>query len=197
MKMSRGTDGERVLQHQQGTENRAKKFYEKQMKSTLNKRMQTFIENQEMVFIATSDAKGNCDCSPRFGNKGFISVLDEKTLAYPEYRGNGVFASLGNILENSHIGMVFIDFFETTVGLHVNGAAFSYSNSEIPKKYKSILSPIINNTDIAIERWVFIHVDEAYIHCSKHVPKLKKMTKPIFWGTDDNKAKQTAHFVLE
>ena len=194
--MTRGTDGEKELQIKQNTENRAKRFYEKQMKTSLNKRMRAFIENQEMVFIATSDAKGNCDCSPRFGNKGFIKILDEKTLVYPEYRGNGVFASLGNILENSHIGMVFVDFFETAVGLHVNGTAFSYANVEIPKKYLDVMQPLLENTKITIERWVFIHVDEAYIHCSKHVPKLKKTNKPIAWGTDDNKAKQTEHFMM-
>jgi predicted pyridoxine 5'-phosphate oxidase superfamily flavin-nucleotide-binding protein len=194
--MTRGTDGEKELQIKQNTENRAKRFYEKQMKTSLNKRMRAFIENQEMVFIATSDAKGNCDCSPRFGNKGFIKILDEKTLVYPEYRGNGVFASLGNILENSHIGMVFVDFFETAVGLHVNGTAFSYANVEIPKKYLDVMQPLLENTKIPIERWVFIHVDEAYIHCSKHVPKLKKTNKPIAWGTDDNKAKQTEHFMM-
>ncbi len=194
--MKRGTDGEKELQIKQNTENRAKRFYENQMKTSLNKRMRAFIENQEMVFIATSDAKGNCDCSPRFGNKGFIKILDEKTLVYPEYRGNGVFASLGNILENSHIGMVFVDFFETAVGLHVNGTAFSYANVEIPKKYLDVMQPLLENTKITIECWVFIHVDEAYIHCSKHVPKLKKTNKPIAWGTDDNKAKQTEHFMM-
>ena len=149
-----------------------------------------------MVFIATSDAKGNCDCSPRFGDKGFIKVLDEKTLAYPEYRGNGVFASLGNILENPHIGMVFVDFFDTAVGLHVNGAASSYTNLEIPEKFENKLKPYLANTTIVIERWVFIDIDEAYIHCSKHVPKLKKIHRPIAWGTDDNKAKQTEHFMV-
>lgn len=194
--MHRGTDGERELQSTQNTESRAKRFYKKQMKTTLNKKMQTFIENQEMVFIATSDAKGNCDCSPRFGNKGFIKILDEKTLVYPEYRGNGVFASLGNILENPHIGMVFVDFFETAVGLHVNGSAYSYSSTEIPEEYKGVMQPLLENTVIAIERWVFIHIDEAYIHCSKHIPKLKKNNKPIAWGTGDNKVKQTAHFMM-
>jgi predicted pyridoxine 5'-phosphate oxidase superfamily flavin-nucleotide-binding protein len=57
-----------------------------------------------MVFVATADANGNCDCSPRFGISGFVIILDDKTLAYPEYRGNGVFASLGNIIDNPHIG---------------------------------------------------------------------------------------------
>ena len=52
-------------------------------------------------------------------------------LLCPEYRGNGVMASMGNILENSHIGMTFIDFFENTIGLHVNGKAKIVENDEL------------------------------------------------------------------
>ena len=52
-----------------------------------------------------------------------MQVLDDTTLAYPEYRGNGVLASVGNILENPHVGLMFIDYYQTTVGLHVNGRA--------------------------------------------------------------------------
>jgi hypothetical protein len=93
--------------------------------------MREFILKQEMVFIATADSKGECDCSVRAGKQGFVRVLNEKTLLYPEYRGNGVMASMGNILENPHIGMTFIDFFEHTIGLHVNGKAKIIENDEL------------------------------------------------------------------
>ena len=56
------------------------------------------------------------------GLPGFIRILDEKTLIYPEYMGNGVLASLGNMYENPHIGLLIIDFFESQVGLHINGS---------------------------------------------------------------------------
>lgn len=59
--------------------------------------MREFIADREMVFIATADAAGECDCSLRAGLPGFVRSLDEKILLYPEYRGNGVLASLGNI----------------------------------------------------------------------------------------------------
>ena len=109
-----GSEGEQILQMKVGTTNKASSFYEKQMLGYLNSYMREFISRQEMVFIATADSKGECDCSFRAGKRGFVRVLNEKTLIYPEYRGNGVMASLGNILENQHIGMTFIDFFETT-----------------------------------------------------------------------------------
>ena len=116
-----GSEGERILQKKVGSENKASAFYDKQMLDYLNPYMREFILKQEMVFIATADSKGECDCSFRAGKQGFVRVLNEKTLLYPEYRGNGVMASMGNILENPHIGMTFIDFFEHTIGLHVTG----------------------------------------------------------------------------
>ncbi len=192
--MHSGTKGEKDIQKQQGSTDRAKNFYKRQMQNHLNEKMIELISKQEMVFIATSDAKGNCDCSPRFGKPGFISILDNQTLAYPEYRGNGVFASLGNILENPHIGMVFVDFFDTTVGLHVNGRANSYLLSELPSDFLSRIEEQSHNNTVFVERWVIIEIDEAYIHCSKHVPKLEKKDKRIKWGTDDKKAKSVDFF---
>ena len=140
--MHSGTKGEKDIQNRQESADRAKRFYKYQMQNQLNEKMKELIKKQEMAFIATSDAEGNCDCSPRFGKPGFISILDNQTLAYPEYRGNGVFASLGNILENPHIGIVFVDFFNTTVGLHVNGKANSYLLSELPKKFESAINEL-------------------------------------------------------
>lgn len=150
-----------------------------------------------MVFVATADAQGNCDCSPRFGKPGFVTVIDEKTVAYPEFRGNGVLASLGNIHENPHIGLVFVDFLETTVGLHVNGRVRICGADHAPvplsleKEYGTMPSKPL------VERWVVVEVEEAYIHCSKHVPLLRKMEKHVMWGTDDPKAKSDDYFVTQ
>ena len=85
----------------------------------LNERMRAFIPQQEMLFISTADSLGHCDASIRVGPKGFIHILDSHSIAYPEYRGNGVYASLGNIVENGHIGLLMIDFYESTIGLHI------------------------------------------------------------------------------
>tara|TARA_B100000767_G_C19775739_1_gene542472 strand:- start:4470 stop:5054 length:585 start_codon:yes stop_codon:yes gene_type:complete len=192
--MHQRTSGEKDVQSQQGSTERASNFYKHQMKNHLNKKMIALIAKQEMVFVATSSASGDCDCSPRFGKAGFVSVLNNETLAYPEYRGNGVFASLGNIIENPHIGMVFVDFFNTTVGLHINGKANSYKTLELPHEFSSSIRELSKNIEAQIERWVIIAVDEAYIHCSKHVPKLEKKEKKIRWGTDDKKEKSVDFF---
>lgn len=186
--------GERRLQAEMGTSGRARQFYDRQMRSSLSEKMVSLVSQQEMVFVATSDAQGNCDCSPRFGSPGFVLVLDNVTLAYPEFRGNGVYASLGNILVNPHIGLVFVDFFDTTVGLHVNGEARSCLDSEKPEFLQDYLQQNAVAPEISVERWVIVTVEEAYIHCSKHVPLLKKMSKQIDWGTDDPAARSSSYF---
>ena len=89
---------------------------------------------------------------------------------------------------------MFVDFFNTTVGLHVNGRANSYLLSEVPQKFESAIKELSKSDTIPIERWVVIEIDEAYIHCSKHVPKLEKKDKKIKWGTDDKKAKSVYFF---
>ena len=92
-----GSKGEHLLQKQFGNVRRASAFYKNRMLDHLNSKMKYFISQQEMVFIATSDASGECDCSFRSGPPGFIHTINKKTLILPDYRGNGVMASLGNI----------------------------------------------------------------------------------------------------
>ncbi|BAY59159.1 hypothetical protein NIES2135_60360 (plasmid) [Leptolyngbya boryana NIES-2135] len=183
-----GSSGEHLAQAKFGTTRRAFAFYNRQMLNYLNPLMREFIGEQELLFIATSDAHGECDCSLRAGAPGFVKVLNEKTVAYPEYRGNGVMASVGNILENPHIGMIFIDFFRHTVGLHINGKASIVENAELFDR-ADVSPEIIEESRTrgghAPERWIFVEVEEAYIHCSKHIPFLKKLDKKIHWGTDD------------
>ena len=104
-----GSKGEHEVQEKFGNRKRADAFYNNQMLDYLNPLMEKFISQQEMVFISTSDSKGECDSSFRAGEAGFVQVLNNRKIALPEYRGNGVMASLGNILENPHIGMIFIE----------------------------------------------------------------------------------------
>jgi predicted pyridoxine 5'-phosphate oxidase superfamily flavin-nucleotide-binding protein len=149
----------------------------------LNTAMRELLGEQEMVFLATADSKGECDCSFRAGEKGFIHALDERTLAYPEYRGNGVYASLGNLVENPHVALLFLDFFHRGIGLHVNGRARVCSPEELTRTY--LVLPDGGGTRRRAEFWVLVEVVEAYVHCSKHIPLLVKRPKEIDWGTDD------------
>ena len=195
-----GSEGEHFLQEKYGTKQRALRFYDKQVLNYLSPIMKEFISGIEIVFIATSDKHGECDCSFRFGRPGFIRVLNDNYMVYPEYRGNGVLASQGNITENPHIGMIFVDFFASTVGLHVNGKAKIVEHEELVKFRKELPEGVIEEMGaegrFRPERWIMVEIEEAYIHCSKHIPLLKKADKEITWGTDDDGLKRSDFFAL-
>jgi len=193
-----GSRGEHELQERYGTRPRAEAFYNKQMLSYLNPQMCAFIARQEMFFLATSDAQGDCDVSFRAGESGFVHALGGKILVYPEYRGNGVMASLANITENPHAGLLFVDFIQDKIGLHVNGAARILSNEEVlacPDLADALRADIAAVGGRRPERWVLVTVEEAYIHCSKHIPRLEKVGEEVRqWGTDDVRAKGGDYF---
>jgi predicted pyridoxine 5'-phosphate oxidase superfamily flavin-nucleotide-binding protein len=193
-----GSRGEHDLQEQYGTRSRAEAFYKHQVLSYLNPPMRAFIARQELFFLSTADRHGECDVSFRAGEAGFVHVLNERLLVYPEYRGNGVLASLGNIFENPHAGLLFIDFFRDKIGLHVNGAAQILSNEELmtcPTTSAALRAAIAKTAGRRPDRWVMVGVEEAYIHCSKHIPRLKKAGDEVrHWGSDDVGAKGGDYF---
>jgi predicted pyridoxine 5'-phosphate oxidase superfamily flavin-nucleotide-binding protein len=81
-----------------------------------------FIEARDMFFLATADADGRPNCSYKGGDPGFVRVLDDQTVAFPIYDGNGMFLSAGNTLANPNVGMLFVDF-EGQRRLRMNGEA--------------------------------------------------------------------------
>jgi truncated hemoglobin YjbI/predicted pyridoxine 5'-phosphate oxidase superfamily flavin-nucleotide-binding protein len=196
-----GSDGEHALQAKYASEDRANTFYARQVLNFLAPRMREFVSRQEFMFVGTADRYGECDCSPRFGEAGFIRVLGNKHLLYPEYRGNGIFASLGNISENSHIALLILDFYRDSVGLHVNGKARIVQSDELEafsdKLPEDVLAELAKDGKRRPSRWVMVEVEEAYIQCSKHIPLLKKLERSIDWGTDSVAAKKGDYFELK
>lgn len=175
--------GERHVQSVLGTSDRASRFHRDQRLDHLNPAMRDFVSEQEMLFIATSDSRGECDSSFRSGPPGFVHVVDDRTLAYPEYRGNGVFASVGNITQNPHIGLMFLDFLHHRIGLHVNGRAGLMGDEGLRRHVPDLPLPQIPGQKALM--WVVVQVEEAYIHCRKHIPQMHKGSAKESWGTDD------------
>ena len=193
-----GSNGEHRLQELFGTTLRARAFYEHQVLDHFNERMREFVGRMEMVFVATADAGGEADCSFRAGPPGFVGVLDEGTLVLPEYRGNGVMGSLGNIAENGHVGLLFVDFCGDGVGLHVNSRA-EVVPSELLAARPSLPAAVAEGVrqvgGRAAARWVLVEVQEAYIHCAKHIPRMVPAARqPRAWGTDDVTCKRGDYF---
>ncbi|MFG2826575.1 pyridoxamine 5'-phosphate oxidase family protein [Streptomyces sp. NPDC048434] len=186
-----GSDGEHLVQQRLGTTERADRFYGDQVLDHLNVRMQEFAARQEMFFLATADRHGECDATFRAGPPGFVQVLDARTLAYPEYRGNGVMASIGNISENPRLGILMVDFTRDRIGLHINGRARVVMDEEMRAHHSGL--PVDPVPGRRAQLWVTVEVEEAYIHCAKHIPHLQKIPAQQrgarAWGTDDVKRK--------
>jgi predicted pyridoxine 5'-phosphate oxidase superfamily flavin-nucleotide-binding protein len=70
----------------------------------------TFIEQLDMFFLASVDATGQPTCSYKGGDPGFVRVVDDRTLVFPNYDGNGMFLSMGNVAATHRVGLLFIDF---------------------------------------------------------------------------------------
>lgn len=121
-----------------------------------------FIESREMFFLTTIDHRGYPTCSYKGGHAGFVKVVDSKTLIFPNFDGNGMFLSMGNITKNPHIGLLFIDF-ETPHRIRVHGKASIHHE------------PAFINQFVEANMVVNIQITEVFINCTRYIHKYKKL----------------------
>src|ERR1700682_3705770 len=93
-----------------------------------------FIESRDMFFLSTIDHQGRPTVSYKGGDPGFVRVLDDKTVAFPCYDGNGMFYSMGNLLGNGQVGMLFVNF-EKPHRLRLQGTASIDDNDALLQEY--------------------------------------------------------------
>mgnify|MGYP003333304831 CR=1 FL=1 len=115
-------DGMRRLQDARDTRRLADRLEQVTVRTAFDDEDRAFIERCQMFFVATADARGRPDCSYKGGLPGFVRVLDDRTLAIPDYDGNGMYRTWGNVLVNPHVGLLFLDF-ENPRRLRVSGTA--------------------------------------------------------------------------
>ena len=116
-------DGTRQLQDRFDSRRMADRLEQKLTRTMFSADDKTFIESVPYFFIATADAQGRPDCSFKGGMPGFVRVTGDAELAFPDYDGNGMFKSLGNLIVNPNIGMLFIALHDKPKRLRVNGNA--------------------------------------------------------------------------
>lgn len=143
-----------------------------------------FIERCDMFFIATADAEGRPNCSYKGGEPGFVHVVDNETIAFPNYDGNGMFFTLGNALVNPHVGLLFINF-EERRRLRLNGLASLHWDDPLRGEYPEA------------QLIVRVRVEQVFPNCpryihhyrlverSRFVPKRECETPVPFWKTDE------------
>jgi predicted pyridoxine 5'-phosphate oxidase superfamily flavin-nucleotide-binding protein len=115
-------EGNRTLQERFDTRRLADRLEEAIVKDHFDPHDKAFIEVLDMFFLATVDENGHANCSYKGGEPGFVRVLDAHTLAFPNYDGNGMYLSMGNLAQTRQVGMLFINF-EQQHRMRVNGEA--------------------------------------------------------------------------
>jgi predicted pyridoxine 5'-phosphate oxidase superfamily flavin-nucleotide-binding protein len=116
-------EGNRQLQDAFGSRALADRLEERLRRDRFNDDDAAFIASLGFFFLATADAEGRPDCSFKGGPPGFARVAAPDLLVFPDYDGNGMFKSLGNLAVNPHVGILFIAFGESPKRLRVNGTA--------------------------------------------------------------------------
>jgi uncharacterized protein len=127
-------DGQRLLQDRFDTRRLADRIDERLVDDMIDADDKAFIERLDMFFIATADEQGYPNCSYKGGEPGFVRVVDEHTVVFPNYDGNGMYLSAGNMLANPNVGMLFIDF-ERGRRLRLNGVASINEHDELIECY--------------------------------------------------------------
>ena len=137
----------------------------KKLIATMTQDVMDFIQQSPFAVLSTSDANGSCDASPRGGTPGFIKILNEKTLLIPDVKGNKLFQSYSNILENPHAALVFFIPGNDRM-VRVNGTVKILKKEEIQS---TLTKAEVNEPDENAEliQALVLTIHQAYSHCPR------------------------------
>ena len=183
-------DGNRRLQDRFDTRRLADRLDDRTVRDYVDEDDRAFIEARDMFFLATSDEKGRPQCSYKGGDPGFVRVLDERTIAFPSYDGNGMYLSAGNMLVNPHVGLLFIDF-EGRKRLRLSGIASVADDDPLLADYPEAQMIVrVRATEVFPNCPRYIH-QYRLVSSSRFVPKADCETPVPQW-----KQNEWAHDVL-
>ena len=131
-----------------------------------------FIESRDMFWLATVDHQGRPTVSYKGGDPGFVRVLDETTIAFPCYDGNGMYYSMGNLVGNGQVGMLFVSF-EKPHRLRVQGVASVDDNDPLLKDYAEA------------QMVIRVAVTEIFRNCPRYVHRYDKITRSQYVPRND------------
>jgi predicted pyridoxine 5'-phosphate oxidase superfamily flavin-nucleotide-binding protein len=161
-------DGNRRLQDRFGSRRLADRLEEKLTRTAFSEDDKAFIESVPYFFLATADADGRLDCSFKGGLPGFVRVTGPAELAFPDYDGNGMFKSLGNMSVNANVGLLFIALHDKPKRLRVNGEA-RVSESD----------PLLVET-VGAQLIVRVAARAIFPNCPRYIPNMQ-LTGPSMY----------------
>ena len=182
--MSLYHEGSRQLQDRFDTRRLADRIEERIVRDRIDDDDRAFIEARDMFFIATVDEDGQPQSSYKGGDPGFVRVLDEHTIAFPVYDGNGMYLTAGNLLTTKKVGLLFIDF-EGRRRVRLNGVASVDDGDPLLADYpEAQLVVRVRATEVFPNCPRYIHQYELVAH-SRFVPKAECETPVPQWKRND------------
>ncbi|MEL6205121.1 MAG: pyridoxamine 5'-phosphate oxidase family protein [Pseudomonadota bacterium] len=164
------TDSMRALQDQFETRRLADRVHARGFHGAFTDADRSFIEGAMFFFLATVDADGQPQCSYKGGPKGFVRVTGPSELSFPVYEGNGLYLSIGNIVETGKVGLLFIDF-EKQTRIRVNGVARADADHPMLSEVAAAQMVIrVAVTDIHPNCLRNVH-RMAFVEASAHTPE--------------------------
>jgi hypothetical protein len=161
------SEGHRALQDQFDTRRLADRLDAAIVKDSIDAHDKAFIERMDMFFIATVDKAGHANCSYKGGEPGFVRVIDEHTIAFPNYDGNGMYLSMGNVLETRQVGLLFIDF-EQQHRMRLNGEARIDARDPLMAEYPEA------------QFIVRVRAREVFPNCPRYIHRMKLVERSRF-----------------
>ncbi|MEU0939604.1 MULTISPECIES: MSMEG_1061 family FMN-dependent PPOX-type flavoprotein [unclassified Embleya] len=137
----------------------------------LTEQTRALVGCASLVFVASVDARGRCDVTPRGGPAGFVTVLDDRTLVIPDATGNKRLDTLRNVLETGRVGLLFVIPGRTTT-LRANGRACVSARPELLAQLTAVGKPPVSA--------LVVELDEVYPHCPKALLR-SSAWKPEGW----------------
>ena len=188
--MSLYHESNRELQDRFDTRRLADRIEERIVRDHIRDEDRAFIEARDMFFIATVDEEGQPQSSYKGGEPGFVHVLDETTIAFPLYDGNGMYLTAGNLATTKKVGLLFIDF-EGRKRMRLNGEATLSDDDPLLAEYpEAQLIVRVHATEVFPNCPRYIHQYEL-VQRSRFVPKQECETPVPAW-----KQSEWAHDVL-
>jgi predicted pyridoxine 5'-phosphate oxidase superfamily flavin-nucleotide-binding protein len=175
-------EGQRRLQERFDTERLANRIEERLVRSWIDEGDKAFIERCDMLFLATADGEGRPNCSYKGGDPGFVRVLDEQTIAFPSYDGNGMFLSAGNALANPNVGILFISFEERSRVRLIGVASIDLDDPLLSELEGAQLVVRVRATEVFPNCPRYIHHYEL-VERSRFVPRSECATPAPAWKT--------------
>jgi predicted pyridoxine 5'-phosphate oxidase superfamily flavin-nucleotide-binding protein len=176
--------GNRRLQDRFDTRRLADRIEERVMRDHIDADDKAFIEARDRFFLATADENGQPQASYKGGDPGFVRVLDEHTIAFPSYDGNGMYLSMGNALVNPKVGLLFIDF-EGRKRLRLNGIASVDERDPLLTEYPEAQFVVrVRATEVFPNCPRYIH-QYRLVERSRFVPKSECETPVPRWKHND------------